>query len=479
MPDPRMWLHERMLPRGGAALLIGAGLGEDHLAAECWRKWTAQRDLDDVSWAEHRILAHIAPRMAVIAPDCPYRPRVEGLAKADWTRSQLILRASSRAVALLREHGIEVMLLKGGALQAAVPEAGVRVSGDLDILVPRARFADAVRVLYVAGWRSKDSVEYACARWHFASGTNLRKAPLGDIDVHHQPVHGVMRPEAVLEALWRRAGEGHFHGQEVRLPALEDLAVIAAAHGLRACSESPWGFVWLFDLDAVLRDPRIDPDLLVQSASELEVLPAVQAGVAALHRIRPSPASRQALTCLMSARAGAGAWARFLLDSLPVKWSKPLTSIVERVRPQRRSGRERDVVPRIRPLKWAGRAGVNVSFERMADQPFVRQELKLPALPATCSALVVELCCQPGAVSRRRFDVAVDGRIVGRISLRVPRNGRDWQSFRCRIPLTVPGAAGRLSIESLGQFSVMSGASVETVERARALPFSVLSLTAL
>ena len=479
MLDLRAWLHECMQPRGNAALLIGAGLGDDSQAAACWRQWAAQCNLDDVSWEEHRILAHVAPRMAVIAPDCPYRPRVEGLAKADWTRSQLVLRASSRAVALLCDHDIEVMLLKGGALQAAVPGAGVRVTGDLDILVPRARFTDAVRLLYEAGWRSKDSMEYACARWHFAAGTNLRKAPMGDIDVHHQPVHGAMRSEAVLEALWRRADEGRFHGQTVRLPALPDLAAIAAAHGLRARSESPWGFVWLFDLAAVLRDPRLDAVQLARSATELGVLPAVQAGVAVLHKIRPSDAARQALACLMQARAGGGAWARFVLDSLPVQWGKPLRSVVDRVRPLQRTGRERDVVPRIRPTSGRPSGGVSVQLDPDTDQPRVRHELQLPVLPATCRALLVDLRCMPGAVSRRRFDVAVDGRIVGRISLRVPRHGTGGQSFRCRIPLAEPGKAGRLSIEALGQFSVMNGASAETVERARALPFSLASLTAL
>lgn len=479
MPDLRPWLHGRLTPGDEVALLIGAGLGEDAYAAECWQQWASRRVLDDVSWEEHRLLAHIAPRLATIAPTCAYRPRVEGLAKADWTRSQLILRASAQAIALLVSYRVDVMLLKGGALQVAVPGAGVRVSGDLDIMVPRSRFADAIRVLYEAGWRSKDSMEYACARRHFASGTNLRKAPFGDIDVHHQPVHGAMRGDAILEALWERAGTGSFHGQPVCVPSLADLAVIAAAHGVRARSESRCGFAWLFDLNAVLGDPRLDPSSLVHSATQLGVLPAVQAGVAALHRIAASDASGRALAALMRTRAGAGAWAYFLLESLPVGWGKPLRSALDRVQPGRRAGRERDVIPRIRPAYRAARGGVSVELAAAAGEPRIRHELALASVPPDCRVVQVELVCPPGAVTRRRFDVAVDGSIIGRISLRVKRGAQQAQCFRCRIRLPDAGQGVRMSIEALGQFSVLSDASAQTQERARALPFWVASLTAL
>lgn len=472
MPDLRTWLHGRLVPAGEVSLLLGAGLDDDVRAAECWRRWVERRALDDVTWEEQRILARVAPRLATIAPSCACRPRVEGLAKADWTRSQLILRASSQAIGLLAEQGIDVMLLKGGALQLAVPQAGVRVIGDLDILVPRARFGDAVRVLYEANWRSKDSMEYASERWRFASGTNLRKAPFGDIDVHHQPLHGAMCPDAVLDRFWRRSGQGVLHGHVVRVPALEDLAVIATVHGVRSRSESPYGFVWLFDLDTVLRAPGIDPEALVRSAEEFGVMPAMQAGVVALHRIAPSEAAARVLECLMRSRAGAGAWAWFVLESLPRRWGKPLRSLLGHAGFGHRIGKERDVVPRIRPMRTLVRDGKALPLEPAAGEFRLRHELELLP-PGLIRALLVELRCPPGNVSRRRFDVALNGRIVGRISLRMPKGGDAVRTFRCRVPVAVGGTPVRLSIEALGQFSVLIGASEETAKQARALPFAV------
>lgn len=472
MFDLRGRICDRLIPRADAALLVGAGLRDDMAAAACWREWAQSHDLDDVSWEQHKLLAHIARRMATIAPACAYRPRVEGLARADWTRSQMVLRGSAAAVQVLVAQGIEVMLLKGGALQAVLPAgSGARLSGDLDIMVRRKEFAAAIRVLHEAGWRSKDSVEYSCVRWRFASGTNLRKLPFGDIDVHHQPIHGPALSDAALEALWQRADTAVFHGSPVRVPAPADLMAIAASHGVRAQSESEYGFAWLFDVDALLRHPRFEPQALVLAARTLNVIPATLAALRALDRIHEHTPAAQCVRALSAERVARGEWFRFWLDALPLAWGKPVQSLVGSVHPAIRMGRERDVVPRIRPLLWGGRSAQQIALSEGSAGFRVRHEWPLQSVSGR--SLIVELRCPCGGSARRRFDVAIDGHIVGRISLRMRRNGAaPEQRFRCRVPLP-GGKAARLSIEALGPFSVMPGASAETVERARAQPFAI------
>ena len=476
MLDLQGRLCDRLIPRAEAVLLVGAGLQNDEAAAACWREWAQRRDLDDVSWDEHKILAYVARRLATIAPECAYRPRVEGLARADWTRSQMVLRGSAPAVQVLVDSGIEVMLLKGGALQAVFPKgSGARLSGDLDVMVRRRDFAAAVRVLHVAGWRSKDSMEYSCVRWRFASGTNLRKPPFGDIDVHHQPIHGPALPDAVLDALWSRSDDAVFHGLPVRVPALADLVAIAAAHGVQARSESEYGFSWLFDLDALLRHPRFDALALSTAARALKVVPATLAALRSLDRMGDNPRTAEGVRALASEPAARGEWFRFWLDALPVAWAKPLQSAVGLLYPAIRAAREREFVPRIRPLLVGGHGVRQIDLHQTCSEFGIRHEIALPQFPGR--ALIVELACPVEGASRRRFDVAVDGQIVGRISLRVWRCSTGMvKGFRCRIPLE--GAlAGRISIEALGQFSVLAGATSETLERARPAPFAISAVS--
>jgi hypothetical protein len=61
-----------------------------------------------------------------------------------------------RVRAALRDSGMPLMLLKGGAyLAAGLPCAQGRTACDLDILVPRDRLAEAEQALLAAGWEAK------------------------------------------------------------------------------------------------------------------------------------------------------------------------------------------------------------------------------------------------------------------------------------------------------------------------------------
>jgi hypothetical protein len=303
-------------------LLLQTALRPLTEAARSWALWKQRNNLDDVGWEQHRTLALIAPRLPEIAPDCEYLPRVKGLAKASWTQSQLQLQASTEAVDILNRAGVPVLFIKGGAfLAAGYRYAAPRISADLDILVPRSRFGEAVRVLYAAGWRSAHSVEYATNHWRFQPGLNLLRGRHGDIDVHHQPVRTPRLTDAVLDAIWRRARPAVFRGQSILLPSVADMIVFTAAHAIPDDAEVSTA-AWALDLQVLLSQPDFDPAATARVAVEL----GAAANCVAAMRLLGSLADFEPATRLLAALQASGEARRGLAPAVvpPSRWSAPL-----------------------------------------------------------------------------------------------------------------------------------------------------------
>src|SRR5262245_49750713 len=134
-------------------LLLRANLAPDDQAVRAWRDWLRMRSLDDATWPELRLLAPLARRIAALDPYSPFRPRLEGLAKANWTKTQLIIRDCASALDALSSAGIHCLLFKGAANYAeGLGPATRRIMGDIDILVPLEAAVAASDRLYEAGW---------------------------------------------------------------------------------------------------------------------------------------------------------------------------------------------------------------------------------------------------------------------------------------------------------------------------------------
>jgi hypothetical protein len=62
----------------------------------------------------------------------------------------------ARAVRPLTDTGLEPVIMKGPAVAIRYPEAGLRPMDDIDLLLPRAYHAPALRALRAAGWEVSD-----------------------------------------------------------------------------------------------------------------------------------------------------------------------------------------------------------------------------------------------------------------------------------------------------------------------------------
>lgn len=242
-------------PAGAHDLLLRAVLTPDPEAAlAAGRAWLDANDIDTAGFREHRLLAALAQRFGGAIADHPAYPRLLGLSRQLWVRSQMALRDALPALAQL-SAAMPVLLMKGASRIAADPAAARgRVAHDIDVLVPPGRMAEALDILAAAGWQAAHGASLLRLK---AMGPALRamnffKGNFGDIDLHQLACHPVHASAAAEAALWARAVPVTFQGLRLFVPAPADRAVLAIAHGgLDAHAHSDW----LVDCAAAMADP--------------------------------------------------------------------------------------------------------------------------------------------------------------------------------------------------------------------------------
>jgi hypothetical protein len=262
-------------PDPGTDLLVKATLLPRDQAQQAWRTWLSRNDIDDCTWPQMKILARLSARLPDIDPGCREIPRLNGLAKALWTQSQLRLNKATAALDTLGDQGIPVCLMKTAAIEAiGLEKATRRVTSDLDVIVRRRDLRQTFELLFDAGWTSRDALGPTAAleRLRYHPGINLERGtePGGavvEIDVHHQPVHMPFLEDKSLEFLWSSARPAMFRGRHVLVPPLEEHLVFTAMQGIRRAIPSHLSSgMWAFDLAEAISQPHLDRDRLLEVA---------------------------------------------------------------------------------------------------------------------------------------------------------------------------------------------------------------------
>jgi hypothetical protein len=268
-----------------ARLLVSALRDPDALGDPDWSALVATARAE-------QLLGSLADRLAGRALPCGVE-RILAAARRDSahqrTRALWEAEMARRALAPL---GIPLILLKGTAFHAAnLTAAEGRAVGDLDILVPRDRIAEAEAALIAAGWeRMKEAGGYDDAyyrRWMHELPPLIHRARDRMIDVHHTILPPTARPTPDAGALIADA-VALDAGLAVLAPA--DMVVHAAAH-LFADGDLAGGLRNLWDIDRLLRqfDSRDFRHRLAERAARHQLRPAVARALRLAARLYGSP----------------------------------------------------------------------------------------------------------------------------------------------------------------------------------------------
>jgi hypothetical protein len=232
-PDPR------------TELLLQAALWPKDRAVVAWRRWrdsAAPHPPAGATGAERRLFPLVWQNLGAACSDV-------AVLRADyleaWAQNQRILARASETVSRLGDAGIPTMLLKGAALLSTCYQAcsGARAVGDVDLLVPPARAADARRVLAEAGWRPTFPTPES--RLPLLHGLNYEAEESFSLDLHWHSLMETCGPEDD-RALWADARPVVLTGgARSSVPSPADHLIIICAHGVR-WSASP-SVHWMAD----------------------------------------------------------------------------------------------------------------------------------------------------------------------------------------------------------------------------------------
>ncbi|MCB0072842.1 MAG: nucleotidyltransferase family protein [Caldilineaceae bacterium] len=221
----------------------------------------------------HHHVVHHAELAAVIP--ATMRARLQQTARLNAARVLMLDDELCAVLHVLAAHDVPAMPYKGVALGAQFyGDAGLRVSGDIDVIVPAAQRQAAVHALQeVRGYTSLYAFHSARQEQQYMR------------NIHHYNLVHPTRPVMVevhwdatgradgftpdWPGIWARSTAGTWQGAPVRVPSPDDLFLLLALHG----SKHQWTVLkWLVDVGALLEQaPALDWSLLESRAEQWRI----------------------------------------------------------------------------------------------------------------------------------------------------------------------------------------------------------------
>jgi hypothetical protein len=230
--------------------LLRAALLEEAVAAEAWRSFEATADFDHLTAGETRLIGLVARRLPSIAPDSPMLARMGGIARSNWSRSQLVVSEAASGLRALAAVAIPILVIKDASrIAAGDPLARGRMIYEIDLVVGPETVSQAFDILVVDGWQPAGPGTPRYQRAHLADATvvNLVRGRFGRLNLYRTPFQAPFLSPMDESAVWERAVEGKLGGTNVRLPSAADAVAIAIAYGIAYTNASS---DWLFDIGA-------------------------------------------------------------------------------------------------------------------------------------------------------------------------------------------------------------------------------------
>ena len=253
-PTPR----QEMLLR--ASLLSGAE------ALEAWDQWKKDVDVDRVMMPSMGLLPLLYHNLLHNGVADPMMADLKKRYAATWYQNQLLLRRTAECVALLKDAGIETIVLKGAAMTLAYyKDHGVRPMSDVDLLVKPEDSLRAANALGAYGLESTTVLSANALR--YMHGAHFTGGPGFAVDLHWQLLWEFNPPEAETD-FWDRAVETPAGNVSVRVLEPTDQLFHVCVHGAR-WNSAP--LRWIADAVTIVNTSgqSIDYERLAAKAEQL------------------------------------------------------------------------------------------------------------------------------------------------------------------------------------------------------------------
>lgn len=166
-----------------------------------------------------------------------FHDEMHGRVSAIVGRNLMMVSELIRVVLRLEALGIPALPYKGPALAvAAYGSLGLRSFDDLDLLVPRSRVREAVRLMLEDGYQPVYSLTSAQEAAYFRSQCEfIVERDDVRVELHWEVVPPYFAWPFDLDGLWARAETTVVAGASLRTLSDEDLLLVLCAHGSKHC----------------------------------------------------------------------------------------------------------------------------------------------------------------------------------------------------------------------------------------------------
>jgi hypothetical protein len=275
-------------PTRDQVLLLRASLSRGPEALEAWNEWKSRHDLVEthLDRGSFRLLPLLYRNLAARGSDDLALPRLKGIYRYWWCANQRLLFQAAAIVRELEGAGVPCLVLKGAAAATLhYRDSGARPMGDIDVMVPLDRAADAVARLGAIGWQAtrrhvRDLIRYQHSVSLVKDGVT--------VDLHWQVFREVIHGDAG-EGFWRRSVPLEFLGARCRALGPGDALLHAIVHGVRWREEPT--VRWIPDALTILRSAggAIDWDAVRDEARARRLLLRFVRGLEYLRRTFDAP----------------------------------------------------------------------------------------------------------------------------------------------------------------------------------------------
>ncbi len=257
-------------------LLLRAALFNGEPALSAWHQWRCTADIDHLDAGSYRLLPRLYHNLQQHDVRDPWMGRLKGIHRLNWSKNHTLFHKATALLAELRQLNVEIMLLKGAALNLLYYDNyGLRPMDDVDILVHLDDVATVLDSLKESGWVFSYPYGDAYQVQHWRHSAGFVETTGGQIDLHWYVFKDCRYPDAD-EPFWRDAVSVHVN--EVPVLALNptDQLFHVCVHGAKRSSIPP--FRWIADAFAIMHHPQSDIDwgrMVTQAARCQFALPLI------------------------------------------------------------------------------------------------------------------------------------------------------------------------------------------------------------
>jgi Uncharacterised nucleotidyltransferase len=258
-------------PNHEQELMLKAALLTGDACFDAWSQWVASGTIDRMDFGSFRLLPQLYVNLRDQGFEHPLMSILKGSYRRAWYKNQMLFHQIEPVLKHLHAAGLEMMLLKGGALSLLhYRDFGLRPMQDFDILVPEERAGEAIGLFRELGWKTLTAVprNFDASFRQYRHSVALTDGTDLQVDLHWHVLYLDCRPNCDRD-FWTVSVPVTIHDLNLRALNPTDQLLHACVHGI-GWNEIP-PLRWIADATAIMRSSTIDWGRFLQQVEDRRI----------------------------------------------------------------------------------------------------------------------------------------------------------------------------------------------------------------